>query len=143
MISGRTRVFAILGDPVSHSLSPAMHNAAFHALGAAQLGDPVGVVAGHRENEIGAGHQVAAERARPVGGEVQVVLEPDKIRALRGRGTVPCAGARGGHPHLPRRPARREGLAQQRLGQRTTAGVAGADEENVHRDAQLQVKGER
>ena len=33
MISGRTRVFALLGDPVSHSLSPVMHNAAFHALG--------------------------------------------------------------------------------------------------------------
>ena len=27
------RVFALLGDPVAHSLSPRMHNAAFHALG--------------------------------------------------------------------------------------------------------------
>jgi len=33
VISGRTRVFALLGDPVAHSLSPVMHNAAFHALG--------------------------------------------------------------------------------------------------------------
>lgn len=33
MISGSSRVFAILGDPVSHSLSPAMQNAAFRALG--------------------------------------------------------------------------------------------------------------
>jgi len=33
MIGGRTRVFALLGDPVSHSLSPAMHNAAFRVLG--------------------------------------------------------------------------------------------------------------
>lgn len=33
MIGGSTRVFAILGDPVRHSISPAMHNAAFRALG--------------------------------------------------------------------------------------------------------------
>jgi shikimate dehydrogenase len=33
VISGKTRVFALLGDPVAHSLSPAMQNAAFRALG--------------------------------------------------------------------------------------------------------------
>ena len=33
MIDGSTRVFAILGDPVAHSLSPLMQNAAFRALG--------------------------------------------------------------------------------------------------------------
>src|SRR5215471_14406098 len=32
-ISGRTRVVGIIGDPVAHSCSPAMHNAAFAALG--------------------------------------------------------------------------------------------------------------
>ena len=33
MIDGGTRVFALLGDPVAHSLSPSMQNAAFRALG--------------------------------------------------------------------------------------------------------------
>lgn len=32
-ISGSTKVFALIGCPVSHTLSPAMHNAAFAALG--------------------------------------------------------------------------------------------------------------
>src|SRR5438309_1512140 len=31
-ISGHTRVVGIIGDPVAHSRSPAMHNAAFQAL---------------------------------------------------------------------------------------------------------------
>jgi len=33
VIDGGTRVYALLGDPVAHSLSPAMQNAAFRALG--------------------------------------------------------------------------------------------------------------
>lgn len=32
-ISGKTRVFAVIGDPVEHSLSPCIHNAAFQHLG--------------------------------------------------------------------------------------------------------------
>ena len=31
-VSGRTQIVGIIGDPVAHSLSPAMHNAAFRAL---------------------------------------------------------------------------------------------------------------
>lgn len=33
MISGHTQLFGIIGRPVTHSMSPAMHNAAFAALG--------------------------------------------------------------------------------------------------------------
>ena len=33
MIGGRTKLLALIGDPVSHSLSPAMHNASFAADG--------------------------------------------------------------------------------------------------------------
>ena len=32
-VDGSTRVVAVFGDPVAHSASPAMHNAAFAALG--------------------------------------------------------------------------------------------------------------
>jgi shikimate dehydrogenase len=33
MITGKTSVFGIIGDPVDHSLSPGMHNAAFDSIG--------------------------------------------------------------------------------------------------------------
>ncbi len=33
IINGKTKVYGIIGDPVSHSLSPIMHNAAFTKLG--------------------------------------------------------------------------------------------------------------
>ncbi|GAB4296091.1 MAG: shikimate dehydrogenase [Desulfuromonadia bacterium] len=32
-ITGRTRIFGIIGDPIAHTRSPEMHNAAFDALG--------------------------------------------------------------------------------------------------------------
>ena len=41
MIDGSTRVFAILGDPVAHSLSPAMQNAAFRVLGLKAIYVPI------------------------------------------------------------------------------------------------------
>ena len=33
MITGKTRICGLLGDPIEHSMSPAMHNAAFSSLG--------------------------------------------------------------------------------------------------------------
>jgi shikimate dehydrogenase len=33
MISGKTRICALIGDPLEHTMSPAMHNAAFKKLG--------------------------------------------------------------------------------------------------------------
>jgi len=58
-INGTTRIYGILGRPVSHSLSPAMHNAAFRHLGinavyvAFPVTDLVQAVAGLRGLAIG------------------------------------------------------------------------------------------
>ena len=41
MITGKTNVFGIIGDPVEHSLSPGMHNAAFNSIGLDHIYVPV------------------------------------------------------------------------------------------------------
>ncbi len=57
MISGATRVAGVIGDPVRHSLSPALHNAAYRELGL----DCVYVAFEVREGH--AGDAIAAARA--------------------------------------------------------------------------------
>jgi shikimate dehydrogenase len=47
MQGGRTRVFALLGDPVAHSLSPAIQNAAFRVLGLDAVYVPLRCVPAH------------------------------------------------------------------------------------------------
>ncbi len=48
-ISGSTGVYAIIGDPIAHTLSPAIHNAAFKSLNMNRVYVPFRV----RENELG------------------------------------------------------------------------------------------
>lgn len=73
-IGGATRVYALLGDPVSHTMSPRMHNAAFVALGldavyvaircdAAELGSLMRTLAGNGGGgNITVPHKEAAAR---------------------------------------------------------------------------------
>ena len=61
-VTGRTRVVGIIGDPVAHSRSPAMHNAAFAALGLDWVYVPLPVEAA----DVGAA--VAAVRALGLAG---------------------------------------------------------------------------
>lgn len=52
MITGKTNVFGIIGDPVEHSLSPGMHNAAYKELGMDNIYVPFQVKAEHLEDAI-------------------------------------------------------------------------------------------
>jgi shikimate dehydrogenase len=52
MITGKTSVFGIIGDPVEHTLSPGMHNAAFEKLGLDNIYVPFHVKAEELEDAI-------------------------------------------------------------------------------------------
>lgn len=52
MITGKTKVFGIMGDPVEHSLSPGMHNAAFKELDLDNIYVPFQVKAEKLEDAI-------------------------------------------------------------------------------------------
>ena len=52
MITGKTSVFGIIGDPVEHTLSPGMHNAAFKKLGLDNIYVPFHVTAEELEDAI-------------------------------------------------------------------------------------------
>ncbi len=56
MITGKTSVYGIIGDPVEHSLSPGMHNAAFEKLGLDHIYVPFHVKAGELEDAINGAH---------------------------------------------------------------------------------------
>ena len=100
LVSGTTHVIGIIGDPVSHSLSPRLHNAAFAALGLDYVYVPLPV----RAADVGAAVQgLAALGFR--GANVTVphkgAVDPVPRRALRRR-----PSRRGGEHHRRgRRPA--------------------------------------
>lgn len=74
-ISGSTRICAIIGDPIAHTLSPSIHNAAFRSLKLDIVYVPFHV----RRSELGA----AIEGFRSLGVLGINVTRPHKSRVLR------------------------------------------------------------
>jgi len=73
-ISGAARVCAVIGDPIAHSLSPAIHNAAFRSLGMDLVYVPFRV----RANEL----KAAIEGIRSLGVLGVNVTMPHKTRVV-------------------------------------------------------------
>ena len=78
MIGGRTRVFALLGDPVAHSLSPSMQNAGFRAAGLDAIYVPLRCVA---DDLIGVMRTLVRD-----GGGGNVTLPHKRVAAAAARG---------------------------------------------------------
>ncbi|MFC2006878.1 shikimate dehydrogenase [Chloroflexota bacterium] len=74
-ISGKTRLCGIIGDPVEHSMSPAMHNAAFREMGLDYLYVPFRV----KKEELGK----AIEGVRALGIRGINITIPHKVAVLQ------------------------------------------------------------
>ncbi|HVL93776.1 MAG TPA: shikimate dehydrogenase [Acidimicrobiales bacterium] len=85
---GATRVAAVIGDPIGHSVSPAIHNAGFEAAGLDWVFVAFAVPAG------GAGGALAAVRALGLGGLSVTTPHKDAVAALVDR-LSPTAAALG------------------------------------------------
>ncbi len=87
-LSAATRLFGLLGDPVAHSLSPAIHNAALQAAGID------GVYLALRVSPLDLGMAIAGARALGIAG-LNVTI-PHKVSVIAHLdGVTPVAGAIG------------------------------------------------
>ena len=75
MISGKTKVCGIIGDPIEHSMSPVMHNAAFKKLGL----DYVYLAFGVKQTELGE----AIDGVRALNIKGLSITIPHKIAAIQ------------------------------------------------------------
>ena len=79
-VGGATRVYALLGDPVAHSLSPVMQNAAFRALGIDAVYVPL------RCEEVAVATLMESLARQGGGGNVTVPYKTVAARALGANG---------------------------------------------------------
>ena len=93
--------------------------------------DAFEVVWTHREDQVTRLDEGACDLLRAVRGEVEPTLESNEERAVGGRRSVPCTGACAGDLDV-NEPALDDVLACERFGHRASAGVAGANEEQLH-----------
>lgn len=77
-INGNTKIAGIFGDPIGHTLSPAMHNAAFNALGLNAVYVPF-----HVKSDLPGGLKAAVESIRALGLLGVNVTIPHKEKVLK------------------------------------------------------------